>query len=82
MWLPFLALSAIKDDAILHSGLYQLDKVHYYMDADITIDGYDTRKMVSDVIHVYLEDVLAHLQAKGQVQEPVPSFVSVECCQI
>ena len=32
----------------------------------------------SDLVHVHLEDIMAHHQAKGNVQEPVSSFVGIK----
>ena len=69
-------------------GLHWLDKVAVVLlwgmaiNTDIIIDGNDTWEVVSDSVHAHLEDILAHLQAEGNVQEPVPSFVGVEGYQV
>ena len=86
LWLPYPALSVIEYDAILHCSLYELDKVPVILfldtaiDADVFMDGNDTLEMVSDLAHLHLEDILAHLQAKGHAQEPVPPLVGVKSC--
>ena len=77
LWLPYLSLAAVKNDAILHSCLYQLHKVSVMLlwdttiNADIVVDCNGTWELVSDLVHAHFEDVLAHLKAK----EPVPAFV-------
>ena len=45
------------------------------IDIEVVIDGYDAWKMVSDLVYVHLEDILAHLQAKRHVEEPVLPFL-------
>ena len=71
LWLHYHTLAAVEYAAIPHSSLHQLDKMPAVVlwgmavDADIIMDGYDTRKMVIDLVHENLEDVLAHLQTKG-----------------
>ena len=38
----------------------------------------DAKKAVSDLVHVNLEDILTHLDSKGHVQEPIPTFMVIE----
>ena len=38
----------------------------------------DATKAVSDLVHAHFKDVLANLQAKGHVQEPVYPFLGTE----
>ena len=37
--------------------------------ADVILDGNDTKKPVGEVIHPHLEDVLTHFQAEGHFEE-------------
>ena len=52
------------------------------LDAHVIVDGDDAGKMISDLVHVHLEDVLAHLQAKGNAQEKIPPFVGIKDCKV
>ena len=72
--LPYLALATVEDDAILGSGLHPLHKVPVLLflgpakDTDVIVDCENPRKTVSDLVHLHLEDIMTHLQAKGHVQ--------------
>ena len=50
--------------------------------AYVIVDCDDANKAVSDLVHAYPEDVLAPLQTKGHVQEPIPCFVGIETGQV
>ena len=84
LWLHYPAPAAVECNIILCNSLHELDKVHVMLLWDMAVssyiimDGYDTRKTVSDLVHVHLKDVLAHLQAKGHVQQMVPPSMGVE----
>ena len=80
MWLPYPALAAIEYDAVLHCGLDAMDIMTVMflwgiaIDTDVIVVGNDTWEMVSDLVHVNLEVVVAHLHAEGHVHKPVPPF--------
>ena len=56
-------------------GVLAID-VYLIMDCD------DARQMVCDLVHVHLEDGLAHLQDNGHAHELVPTFVGIEGCKV
>ena len=88
LWLPYPALAAVEYKAVLCYSLHELDEVLVMVlggmavDTDVIMDGYDAWKLVSDLVHAHLEDVLAHLEAKGHVQGLVPSLVGCEGGQV
>ena len=52
------------------------------IDAYVIMDWNDAGKVVSDLVHDHMKDILSHLQAKEYVQEPVPPFVGIEGCKV
>ena len=49
---------------------------------DIIFNGDDASKMVCNLVHVHLEDVLGHLQAERHAQDCVPVMVGDKCGEV
>ena len=88
LWLTYPEFFAVEYDTILHSSLYELDKVPVVpfwglaVDVYVIMDGNDTGEMVSYLVHLHLEDVLAHLHSEMHAQELILPFVGLECCKV
>ena len=84
LWLPYPTLAAIKYDAVLCYCLHEVDEVlamllsDMAIATDVTMDGFACWEIVSDLVLVHLEDVSAHIQTEGHMQELVPSLVGIE----
>ena len=50
--------------------------------ADVIIYSFDSWEAICYVVHVYLEDVLGHLESKWHVKEAVTSLVCTKCGDI